>query len=68
MLETIIAAYLIMGLLITVSLGDVFSSVYIDWQDIWLDILLFIFGVIISPAIGFWVIAVGIIEKFRGKL
>lgn len=67
-MEVFIAAYLIMGVLITMSLGDVFSSVYVDWKTLWLDALLFIFGVIISPVLGLWVIIGGIIEKLNGRL
>ena len=67
MMLIFITAYLIMGVLITMTLGDVFSSVYIDWQDLWFDIVLFILGVIVAPALGVWVIVIGIIEKINGR-
>lgn len=68
MIKTIIAAYLVMGVLITMTLGDVFDSVYIDWQELWFDALLFIFAVITAPALSLGFIIQGIIEKIYGRL
>jgi len=68
MLGTIILAYIITGILITMTLGDIFNSVYIDWKNLWFDALLFIFAVITAPALSLIFIIQGIIEKIHGRL
>jgi len=67
MLLTVIVTYLVLGVLITMTLGDVFSSVYIDWQMLWFDILLFVFAVITSPVLSLIFIIQGVVEKIRGR-
>jgi len=68
MLLTVIVTYLVLGVLITMTLGDVFSSVYIDWQTLWFDVLLFIFSVIASPLLSLIFIIQGVVEKLNGRL
>jgi hypothetical protein len=68
MLLTVIVTYLVLGVLITMTLGDVFSSVYVDWQTLWFDVLLFIFSVITSPLLSLIFIIQGVVEKLKGRL
>jgi magnesium-transporting ATPase (P-type) len=68
MLLTVIVTYLVLGVLITMTLGDVFSSVYVDWQTLWFDVLLFIFSVIASPLLSLIFIIQGVVEKLNGRL
>jgi hypothetical protein len=68
MLLTVIVTYLVLGVLITMTLGDVFSSVYVDWKMLWFDILLFIFSVIASPILSLIFIIQGVVQKLKGRL
>jgi hypothetical protein len=67
MLLTVIVTYLVLGVLITMTLGDLFSSVYVDWQTFWFDVLLFVFAVITSPVLSLIFIIQGVVEKIRGR-
>jgi len=67
MLLTDIVTYLVLGVLITMTLGDLFSSVYVDWQTFWFDVLLFVFAVITSPVLSLIFIIQGVVEKLKGR-
>jgi hypothetical protein len=67
MLLTVIVTYLVLGVLITMTLGDLFSSVYVDWQTFWFDVLLFVFAVITSPVLSLIFIIQGVVEKLKGR-